>query len=179
MPHRGTGTPPAALSGLREDRSRVQLLPNRHCPKCQARAAQRWLEARQVDLSPVLYYHVVPTLPAPISALAHTNKAMVIYRLLFEKAAQTLQTIASDPRHLGAQIGLTLVLHTWGSALTRTIRMYGWCRAAACHWMVSVGSRAGRASFCRHQLTLFSLFLFYTKRSCQKYFFTIKILADA
>ena len=97
---------------------------NRHCPKCQARAAQRWLEARQVDLLPVPYYHVVFTLPAPISALAYTNKA-VIYRLLFEIAAQTLQTIAADPRHLGAQIGLTLVLHTWGSALTHHPHVHG------------------------------------------------------
>ena len=85
---------------------------NRHCPKCQARAAQRWLEARQADLLPVEYYHVVFTLPAPISAIAYTNKAM-IYRLLFEVAAETLRTIAGDARHLGAQIGVTLVLHTW------------------------------------------------------------------
>lgn len=97
---------------------------NRHCPKCQARAAQRWLEARQVDLLPVPYYHVVFTLPAPISALAYPNKA-VIYRLLFEQAAQTLQTIAADPRHLGAHIGLTLVLHTWGSALTHHPHVHG------------------------------------------------------
>jgi len=97
---------------------------NRHCPKCQARAAQRWLEARQLDLLPVPYYHVVFTLPAPISALAYSNKA-VIYRLLFEIAAQTLQTIAADPRHLGAHIGMTLVLHTWGSALTHHPHVHG------------------------------------------------------
>ncbi|MBS1208129.1 MAG: family transposase [Proteobacteria bacterium] len=83
---------------------------NRYCPKCQARAAQLWLEAWQVDLLPVPYYHVVFTLPAPISVLAYTNKA-VIYRLLFEITAQTLQTIAADPRHLGAHIGLSLVLY--------------------------------------------------------------------
>jgi hypothetical protein len=88
---------------------------NRHCPKCQAKAAQRWLEARQADLLPVEYYHVVFTLPAPISAIAYTNKA-AIYRLLFDVAAETLMTIAADPKHLGAQIGATLVLHTWGSA---------------------------------------------------------------
>jgi len=97
---------------------------NRHCPKCQAKAAQRWLEARQADLLPVAYYHVVFTLPAPISAIAYTNKA-VIYRLLFEVAAETLATIAADPRHLGAQIGLTLVLHTWGSALTHHPHVHG------------------------------------------------------
>ena len=90
---------------------------NRHCPKCQARAARRWLEARQADLLPVDYYHVVFTLPAPISDIAYYNKA-VIYGLLFEIAAETLATIAADPKHLGAQIGVTLVLHTWGSALT-------------------------------------------------------------
>jgi predicted RNA-binding Zn-ribbon protein involved in translation (DUF1610 family) len=97
---------------------------NRHCPKCQARAAQRWLEARQADLLPVDYYHVVFTLPAPISDIAYYNKA-VIYGLLFEIAAQTLCTIAADPKHLGAQIGVTLVLHTWGSALTHHPHVHG------------------------------------------------------
>jgi len=97
---------------------------NRHCPKCQAKAAQRWLEARQADLLPVDYYHVVFTLPAPISELAYTNKA-VIYRLLFDVAAETLRTIAADPKHLGAQIGVTLVLHTWGSALTHHPHVHG------------------------------------------------------
>src|ERR1700744_3758980 len=79
---------------------------NRHCPKCQAGAARRWLEAREADLLPVEYYHVVFTLPAPISAIAWYNKA-VIYGLLFDIAAETLRTIAADPRHLGAQIGAT------------------------------------------------------------------------
>jgi hypothetical protein len=97
---------------------------NRHCPKCQARAAQRWLEARQADLLPVEYYHVVFTLPAPIAAIAYTNKA-VIYRVLFEVAAETLLTIAADPKHLGAQIGATLVLHTWGSAMTHHPHVHG------------------------------------------------------
>jgi hypothetical protein len=97
---------------------------NRHCPKCQAKAAQRWLEARQADLLPVEYYRVVFTLLAPISAIAYTNKA-VIYRLLFEVAAETLRTIAADPRHLGAQIGATRVLHTWGSALTHHPHVHG------------------------------------------------------
>ena len=97
---------------------------NRHCPKCQASAAKRWLEARQADLLPVAYYHVVFTLPAPISAIAYTNKA-VIYGLLFEIAAETLRTIAADPKHLGAQIGATLVLRTWGSALTHHPHVHG------------------------------------------------------
>jgi hypothetical protein len=97
---------------------------NRHCPKCQSSAAQRWLEARQADLLPVEYYHVVFTLPAPISALAYTNKE-IIYGLLFDVAAETLRTIAADPKHLGARIGTTLVLHTWGSALTHHPHVHG------------------------------------------------------
>ena len=97
---------------------------NRHCPKCQGSAAQRWLEARQADLLPVEYYHVVFTLPAPVSEIAYTNKS-VIYSLLFRTAAETLQMIAADPRHLGARIGLTLVLHTWGSALTHHPHVHG------------------------------------------------------
>ena len=97
---------------------------NRHCPKCQAKAAQRWLEARQADLLPVEYYHVVFTLPAPITDLAYANKAL-IYRLLFEVAAETLATIAADPKHLGAEIGVTLVLHTWGSAMTHHPHVHG------------------------------------------------------
>ena len=90
---------------------------NRHCPKCQGGAAKRWLEERSRDLLPVEYYHVVFTLPAPISELAYQNKS-VIYNLLFSACAETLTTIAADPKHLGARIGLTAVLHTWGSSLT-------------------------------------------------------------
>ena len=97
---------------------------NRHCPKCQSSAAQRWLDARQADPLPVDYYHVVFTLPAPISAIACTNKELV-YGLLFDLAAETLRTIAGDPKHLGARIGVTLVLHTWGSALTHHPHVHG------------------------------------------------------
>jgi len=97
---------------------------NRHCPKCQARAARRWLEARQADLLPVDYFHLVFTLPAPISAIAYYNKA-VVYDRLFAVAAETLRTIAADPQHLGAQVGVTLVLHTWGSALTHHPHVHG------------------------------------------------------
>jgi rubrerythrin len=97
---------------------------NRHCPKCQAKAAKRWLEARQADLLPVEYYHVVFTLPAPIAAIALYNKA-VVYGLLFDIAAETMRTIAIDPKHLGAQIGMTMVLHTWGSALTHHPHVHG------------------------------------------------------
>ncbi len=97
---------------------------NRHCPKCQGSAAQRWLQARCADLLPVDYYHLVFTLPAPLSALAYTNKELM-YGLLFDIAAETLRTIAADPKHLGARIGLTLVLHTWGSALTHHPHVHG------------------------------------------------------
>jgi Putative transposase/Transposase zinc-binding domain len=97
---------------------------NRHCPKCQSSAAQRWLDARQADLLPVDYYHVVFTLPAPLSAIAYTNNE-ILYGLLFDLAAETLRTIAADPKHLGARIGLTLVLHTWGSALTHHPHVHG------------------------------------------------------
>jgi Putative transposase/Transposase zinc-binding domain len=97
---------------------------NRHCPKCQASAAQRWLDARSADLLPVEYYHVVFTLPAPVADIAYQNKAAV-YGLLFDAAAETLLTIAADPKHLGARIGATLVLHTWGSALTHHPHVHG------------------------------------------------------
>jgi hypothetical protein len=97
---------------------------NRHCPKCQGAAAKKWLAAREADLLAVEYYHVVFTLPAPIGQIAYTNKA-VIYGLLFQAAAETLLTIAADPKHLGARIGLTLVLHTWGSALTHHPHVHG------------------------------------------------------
>ena len=90
---------------------------NRHCPKCQAAAAYAWLEARRAELLPVEYYHVVFTLPAPIADIAYANKA-AIYDALFKAASQTLLKIAADPKHLGARIGVTMVLHTWGSALT-------------------------------------------------------------
>jgi len=97
---------------------------NRHCPKCQSSAAKRWLDARQADLLPVEYYHVVFTLPAPIADLAYQNKA-ALYGLLFDIAAETLLRIAGDPKHLGASIGATLVLHTWGSALTHHPHVHG------------------------------------------------------
>jgi hypothetical protein len=90
---------------------------NRHCPKCQGAAAKEWLAAREAELLPVPYYHVVFTLPAQIADIAYQNKA-VIYDLLFKASAETLVTIAADPEHLGARIGVLSVLHTWGSALT-------------------------------------------------------------
>jgi Putative transposase/Transposase zinc-binding domain len=104
-----------------EDCSHTQIAynscRNRHCPKCQGAAAKEWLAAREADLLPVPYYHVVFTLPAAISDIAYQNKA-VLYDLLFKVSAETMLTIAADPKHLGARIGITAVLHSWGSALT-------------------------------------------------------------
>jgi Putative transposase/Transposase zinc-binding domain len=90
---------------------------NRHCPKCQGAAAREWMEAREAELLPVPYFHIVFTLPAAIGDIAYQNKA-VIYDLLFKASAETMLTIAADPEHLGARIGFTSVLHTWGSAMT-------------------------------------------------------------
>lgn len=90
---------------------------NRNCPKCQGAAARTWLAAREADLLPVGYFHVVFTLPAQISAIAFQNKVL-LYDLLFRAASQAMMTVAADPTHLGARIGITAVLHTWGSALT-------------------------------------------------------------
>jgi hypothetical protein len=90
---------------------------NRHCPKCQGPAARDWMAARTEDLLPVEYFHVVFTLPAEIARIAYWNKKAV-YGLLFRASAQTVSTIAADPKRLGARVGMTSVLHTWGSALT-------------------------------------------------------------
>ncbi|RWN22722.1 IS91 family transposase, partial [Mesorhizobium sp.] len=90
---------------------------NRHCPRCQGAAARTWLAEREADLLPVGYFHVVFTLPAEVADIAFHNKAAV-YDLLFKAASETMLTIAADPKHLGARIGITAVLHTWGSAMT-------------------------------------------------------------
>jgi hypothetical protein len=90
---------------------------NRHCPKCQGGQALAWMQAREAEQLPVPYFHVVFTLPVEIGDIAYTNKA-VIYDLLFKASSQTMLTIADDPKHLGARIGITSVLHTWGSAMT-------------------------------------------------------------
>jgi Putative transposase/Transposase zinc-binding domain len=114
----------AALGGhvLRcDDCSHTQIAfnscRNRHCPKCQGAAAREWLAEREAELLPVPYYHVVFTLPAKIADIAYQNKA-VIYDLLFTASAETMTTIAADPKHLGARIGFISVLHTWGSTMT-------------------------------------------------------------
>lgn len=106
-----------ACEGCGHRRVAYNSCRNRHCPKCQGAAARTWLAAREADLLPVGYFHVVFTLPAEVADIAFHNKA-VIYDLLFRAASETMLTIAADPRHLGARIGITAVLHSWGSALT-------------------------------------------------------------
>src|SRR5690606_34474788 len=90
---------------------------NRHCPKCQGAAARTWLAERKADLLPVGYFHVVFTLPAEVADIAFQNKALV-YDLLFKAASETMLAIAAERKHLGARIGITAVLHIWGSAMT-------------------------------------------------------------
>ena len=107
-----------ACEGCRHTRVAYNSCRNRHCPKCQGATAREWLAARAADLLPVGYFHLVFTVPAEIADIAFTNKAAV-YDLLFRAASETMLTIAADPRHLGARIGITAVLHTWGSALTQ------------------------------------------------------------
>ena len=89
---------------------------SRHCPKCQSLTRAQWLEDRQAELLPVEYFHVVFTVPQQIAAIAYQNKA-VLYDILFRATAQTLRTIAADPKHLGAEIGFIAILHTWGQNL--------------------------------------------------------------
>ena len=119
---------------------------NRHCPKCQGAAARAWLEERKAELLPVPYFHVVYTLPAPIADLAYTNKA-VVYDILFKASAEATITIAADKKRLGARVGITSVLHTWGSAMTHHPHVHmivpgGGLSEDGTRWV------AGRTSFC-------------------------------
>src|SRR5262249_50395360 len=115
-PAAGGGCP---LGGKRPPHTHPPHPPcrNRHCPKCQGAAANEWLAEREAELLPVPYFHVVFSLPAAIADIAYQNKA-VIYDLLFKASSEATLTIAADPKHLGARIGILSVLHTWGSALT-------------------------------------------------------------
>ena len=117
----------ASREGLR--RSWLPTLRNRHCPKCQGAAATDWLAAREAELLPVPYFHVVFTVPAEIADIAYHNKA-VVYDILFRASAETLITIAADPKHLGARIGFTSVLHTWARRSPTTPMSIASCRAA-------------------------------------------------
>jgi len=107
----------AACTKCRHQHIAYNSCKNRHCPKCQGPAARDWMTARAEDLLPVEYFHVVFTLPAEIARIAFWNKRAV-YGLLFRASAETVTTIAADPKRLGARVGMTSVLHTWGSALT-------------------------------------------------------------
>ena len=128
---------------------------NRHCPRCQGAAARTWLAEREADLLPVGYFHVVFTLPAEIADIALQNKAAV-YGLLFPGRVETMTTIAADPKHLGARIGITAVLHTWGSAMTHHPHIHmivpgGGLSPDGSRWVSSrpgvplAGARAGQA----------------------------------
>jgi Transposase zinc-binding domain/Putative transposase len=111
---------------------------NRHCPKCQGSAAQEWLAERAAELLPVPYFHVVFTLPAAIADIAYQNKA-VIYDLLFKASSETMLTIAADPKHLGARIGILSVLHTWGSAMTHHPHVHMLFKAS-CQTMLTIAA---------------------------------------
>jgi hypothetical protein len=97
---------------------------NRHCPKCQATEAARWVEDQAADLLPVEYFHVVFTLPQAIAPIALQNPR-VVYGLLFRAASETLGQLAADPKHLGADIGFLAVLHTWGQNLQHHPHLHG------------------------------------------------------
>lgn len=136
---------------------------NRHCPKCQGLARVQWLAERQAELLPVPYFHVVFTLPARAAEIAFQNKA-IVYAILFRSAAETLATIAADPKHLGARIGVTAVLHTWGQTLQHHPHVHcvvpgGGPSLDRTHWVacrpgfflpVRVLSRLFRRLFLRH-----------------------------
>ena len=117
LPHGGARRPCARCEDCSHTLIAYNSCRNRHCPKCQGAAAQEWLAERAAELLPVPYFHLVFTLPAAIADIAYQNKA-VIYDLLFKASSETMLTIAADPKHLGARIGILSVLHTWGSALT-------------------------------------------------------------
>lgn len=105
---------------------------NRHCPKCQTLAKERWLAARQTELLPVPYFHLVFTLPHALNVLAQAN-ARPIYHLLFQAAADTLLEFGANPRWLGGQIAATLVLHTWSQNLGQHLHIHALVSAGALH----------------------------------------------
>jgi hypothetical protein len=149
---------------------------NRHCPKCQGSAARQWLADRQAELLPVEYYHVVFTLPARIGDIAFQNPAL-IYDLLFKVTAETLRTLAADPKHLGANLGFTAVLHTWGSAMTHHPHLHcivpgGGLSPGGDRWIpckrgfflpVRVLSRLFRRLFLEHLIAAYERLEFYDK----------------
>jgi Transposase zinc-binding domain len=121
---------------------------NRHCPKCQGLARAQWLAERQAELLPVPYFHVVFTLPASVGEIAFQNKA-VVYAILFRAAAETLATIAADPRHLGAKLGMTMVSTPGARPCSITRMSTASCRVAGPHLTAPAGSLVAPASFCQ------------------------------
>ena len=115
---------------------------NRHCPKCQTLAKERWIEARRAELLPVPYFHLVFTLPHELNRLAQ-HQPRVIYNLLFDAAASTLATFGRDPKHLGGEIGITAILHTWGQNLGQHIHLHCLVTGGA---LVSGGAKWSRAN---------------------------------
>ena len=103
-------------AGSAAERQGWQRTANRHCPKCQGRAAKRWLENRRQDLLPVAYHHIVFTVPESLNPLALRNQK-VVYDILFKAAQETLRELSRDARYIGAEIGITAILHTWGQNL--------------------------------------------------------------
>src|SRR6266446_5500192 len=131
---------------------------NRHCPKCQGLTRAQWLADRQAELLPVPYFHVVFTLPAPIGEVAFQNKS-VVYAILFRTAAETLATIAANPRHLGAKLGMTMVLHTWGQTLQHHPHVH-----PATSITASASSPSFTGTLLRTNWTAFSLSASYTRK---------------
>jgi hypothetical protein len=121
---------------------------NRHCPKCQTAARNRWVAERQAEALPVGYFHVVLTLPHELSALALQNKKE-IYRLLFRASAETLLEVAADPEHLGAEIGFLSILHTWGQNLLHHPHVHCVVPGEASRRTRRGGFLPGRTSYCR------------------------------
>src|ERR1700689_4478149 len=149
---------PASLGGhldacSRCDHQAISYNPcrNRHCPKCQAQARQRWLASRRAELLAAPYAHVVFTLPHQLAPLAMQNKEL-IYGLLFRASAQTLIQIAADARHLGAEIGFFSVLHTWNQKLQHHPHVHCVVLPEVCHRITRGGLLPGtRSSFSRNR----------------------------
>ena len=144
----------AALGGHRDqcDRCGYQAISfnscrNRHCPKCQTNAREKWLQRRQQELLPVVYYHLVFSVPHALVPLIWQNKK-ILFSLLFEATAATLLEVAADPKHLGAEIGFFGILHTWGQTLQQYPHVHCVVPAAACHRITRVGSLHDPISSC-------------------------------
>jgi len=126
---------------------------DRHCPKCQSLARAEWVEKRNSEVLATHYFHVVFSVPEQIAAIAYQNKDLV-YGILFRAAAETLSTIAADPKHLGAEIGFFAVLHSWGQNLLSILICIVLFQAAGFHLMVPGGSPAAPTFSCPYRCSL-------------------------